>query len=105
MSDYSKLLRKKLFSIISQMSKTKEDFVENPGVDFTRERKFGFTTIIKFLLTIDGGSIDKELLSFFDFNESLPTSSAFVQQRKKLLPSSFLYLLKKFLPSNSEMKT
>ncbi len=40
-----------------------------------------------------GATMSKELLDFFDFNKNTPSVSAFTQQRSKVLPEAFEYLL------------
>ena len=44
--------------------------------------------------------MSKELLDFFDFNKNTPSVSAFTQQRSKVLPEAFEYLLKSFTDDN-----
>jgi hypothetical protein len=102
---YSTQLKSKFFDIVDEMAKSPSPFVITPGKDFTRKRKLDFATMLKFLLTMNGNSIDKELLDFFNYDESTATSSAFVQQRKKIKVSAFLYLLKHFVACKEEFKT
>ena len=83
-------------SLIHEMSQTPDLFVKNPGKDFTRNRKLPMETMLKLLISIGGGSLAKELLAFHDFNPSTATTSAFIQQREKLLPRAFEFLLRKF---------
>ncbi|MDF1618813.1 IS4 family transposase [Petrocella sp. FN5] len=103
--NYSNQLKMKLFDIMDEMASAPSPFVVNPNKDFTRKRKLDFATMLKFLLTMNGNSIDKELLEFFDYDESTATCSAFVQQRKKIKISAFLFLLKRFVACKSEFKT
>ena len=51
------------------------------------------------------GSVDKELLEFFDYDIGTVTSSAFIQKRSKVLPAVFSTLLKEFTHSFKEYKT
>lgn len=92
-------------SIIDDMSSRKEEFVRNPYKDFTRNRKFLFDDIIKIILSMGGGSINRELMQYFNFNPDIATSSAFVQQRDKLLPKAFQFLLHQFTHSFRNDKT
>lgn len=59
MANYSIFVKEKLMSIISDMASRKEEFVKNPGKDFTRNRKLSFEEIIKFMLAMGGGSLNK----------------------------------------------
>jgi hypothetical protein len=52
-----------------------------------------------------GNSIYKELLELQGYDENTATSSAFVQQRDKLLPCIFEFLLHEFTQSNTSLKT
>jgi hypothetical protein len=60
---------------------------------FSRERKIGFCDVVKFVLSMQKESIDKELLKFFDYQEDIPSRSALFQQRKKITPEAFRQLL------------
>ncbi len=93
---YAKQLKTKLNKIISGMESNSESFVRNPKRDFTRKRKLDFTTIIKMIIGMGGDSLSKEIIEFFNYNEGVVTTSAFVQQREKILPLAFEYLLKEF---------
>jgi hypothetical protein len=46
-----------------------------------------------------GSSLDRELLEMFDFSDSLPTKSAFVQSRNKILPEAFSHVFHTFTDS------
>ena len=99
MASHSKTVKQKLMRIISDMALNKDSFVNNPGKDFTRNRKLSFEDLIGFILSMGGGSINKELLNHFGFNTDVVSASAFAQQRDKLLPEAFKYLLHKFTQS------
>lgn len=71
-------------------------FVRNPGRDITRKRKLDFETMLQCLITMESGSLQKELLENFNFDLNTPTASAFVQQREKILPEAFEFLFQSF---------
>ena len=96
---HSEKVKRKLMKIISDMASNKDSFVNNPGKDFTRNRKLSFEDLIKFILSMGGGSINKELLNHFGFNTNVVSASAYTQQRDKLLPEAFKYLLYEFTQS------
>lgn len=102
---YSKHLKKNLFSIIDDMSKKPGLFVKNPNVDFTRKRKLDFKTFMHLSLSMESGSIRRELLKYFKFNQNVVTPSAYVQQRSKLLPEAFDYLFHEFVKTVAADKT
>lgn len=94
--NFSETVKSALKDIISEMSLNLSGFVNNPDKDFTRERKMGFCQTISFLLSMESGNINHELLKTFRFDADTPTCSAFCQQREKLKTDAFQYLIKKF---------
>lgn len=78
-----------LDSNINEVISHPDLYCVNPGKDFTRHRKISMKTTIQSLLTIGGKSLKKELLNAYKFSSALPSASAFVQQRSKLLPTAF----------------
>ena len=105
MIKYSKIVKNKLTSIIKEMGESPETFVKNPNKDFTRNRKLTFEYVINLLLSMGGNSIYKELLEYFKYDVETSTSSAFVQQRSKILPAALEYLFKAFTNSFDNYKT
>ena len=86
-----------LWAIVDNMACNIAQFVKNPGKDFTRDRKLGFVQLIRFLLCMESGCINHELLKYFYFlPDEVPTASAFIQQRAKLLPETFRHILRQF---------
>lgn len=97
-------IKGKLLSIIKEMSATPESFVKNPGQDFTRKRKLSFETMMRLLLGMGGGSLQAELLEHSGYDPDTATSSAFIQQRDKLLPFALEFVLHEFTLSFSDMQ-
>lgn len=60
---------------------------------------------VKATLLLGSGSIDKELLEYFDYDNDTVTGSAFTQQRDKISPSVFKSLLKQFTHNFNHYKT
>lgn len=88
------------------MAANREQYVKNPGVDFTRDRKLPFEMVIKLVLSMKGNTLNKELYDFFGRNpEEIVTSSAFIQQRDKLNEDVFVDLFHRFNQSMTDMKT
>ena len=54
---------------------------------------------------MDGNSIYKELLNHSEFSPNIATSSAFVQQRNKILPFAFEFLFHEFNQAVKKLKT
>lgn len=104
MKDYPSQVKEKLLSLIDEVSKMRSLFVKNPDKDFTRQRKLPFETIIKFLIEMGGNSIYKELLESQGYDANTATTSAFIQQRDKILPAAFEFLLHEFTLSHANIK-
>lgn len=86
-----------LWAIVDIMALNPDRFVKNPGKDFSRERKLGFVQMLRLCICMESGCIGHELLKYFFFNpDELPTVSAFIQQRAKLLHEAFYHLLRQF---------
>lgn len=84
-----------------------QDFVMHPNKDCIRNRKLGFVDFIKFTLSLGAKSTNNELLTYFQYNQNTPTPSAYNQQKAKIKPEAFKYLLDKFteiLPQSREYK-
>jgi len=96
MDNSSLAVKERIMSIIADMASKKEEFVKAPGKDFTRKRKLSFEDTIILMLSMGGGSLNKELIEYFNYDLNIATSSAFIQQRDKLLTETFKYLLYEF---------
>jgi hypothetical protein len=105
MNDYPKTIKSTLTSLINEISESPALFVTTPEKDFTRKRKLPMETVIQLLISMGGNSIYKELLESQGYDEKTATTSAFVQQREKILPWTFEFLLHEFTQSYSKIKT
>jgi hypothetical protein len=105
MNKYPNTIKEALSSRIREMAENPMLFVKNPGKDFTRDRKLPFETVVNLLISMGGNSIYKELLESQGYDVNTATSSAFVQQREKILPCAFEYLLHEFTSSHTAIKT
>ena len=100
------IIRKKLMDTISDMKQHPEEFVMNPGRDFTRNRRLPFEDTILLTMSMQTSSLDGEIANFWfarhpensDASNPLycPTKSAFVHQRGKLTEKTFPELLRRF---------
>ena len=96
MGQYAKQLKNKLLKIIRQMADDPSQWVRNPDKDFIRKRKLDFKKMMHLIISLESGSLNHELLKFFEYDSAVPTNSAFYQQRSKLSVSAFRHLLKEF---------
>ena len=80
-------------------------YSEEPGKNFTRERKLPAFTLVQLLLNMEGNSLNSEIFNNFPNPTERMTASAFVQQRDKLKPEAFKALLHEFNGTFSAPKT
>ncbi len=78
------------------MDQHREDFYRRPGIDFTRDRKIPFDTLLHFQISMESGSVSHELPKYFNFNVQVPSLSSFYQQRAKLSDDVFQTLFYSF---------
>ena len=64
MGNYINNVKRSLFSCIREMSTMPWLFVKNPETDFTRKKKLDFETFMKLFISMEGRSVDNELLDF-----------------------------------------
>lgn len=93
---FAQQVKDKLVSLIQEMATVPWLFSKNPESDFSRTRKLGFESPIRFILSMESGSLQKELLEYCEFSQNTPSASAFSQQRNKLLPETFQFLFHNF---------
>jgi hypothetical protein len=104
MNSYANSLKQTLTSLIREMSDAPAPYVKNPDKDFTRKKKLPFETVMQLLISMGGNSIYKELLESQGYNVNTATTSAFVQQRNKILPSAVEFLFHAFTHSYTDNK-
>ena len=93
-----------LTSAIGGMEKTTMLYVKNPEKDFTRTRKLPFATMVKQIICMGGHTLTKEIMDTYGYDPDSATSSAFVQQREKILPQAFEFLLHDFTATCANIK-
>ena len=86
-------VKKSLLKTISSMVNDRSSFVRHPGVDFSRQRKCSFKDLILCLLTMEDGSLNREMRRFFPQSDTVISNSAFCQQRAKLNDQALPFLL------------
>lgn len=102
---FAEHVKNELLSLIKKMASVSWLFAKNPFIDFSRKRKLDFETTIQCILSMESGSLQKELLEFFSFDSQTPSASAFNQQRNKLLPETFEFLFHEFNSRFPEERT
>ena len=96
MNRNSQELKELLLGLIYKQKQDLTGLVVNPDKDFSRNRKIPYENMILSLLTLEGASLSNELLRQFGCNATTATTSAFVQQRKKILPAALETLFHDF---------
>lgn len=92
----SVVVKNTLFNLIDEMEHYRWLFVKNPASDFTRVKKWSFSEVLKFMISMQGNSLKIELFNYFDFRDDSPTNSSFNQRRAQILPEAFEFLFKEF---------
>ena len=99
-------IKKSLLKTINSMSRDIELFVKRPGMDFSRNRKCSFHSILTCILSMESHSLNREIRKFFNsIKAPIPTKSAFIQQRDKFNDYVFPYLFSSFNDSAPFKKT
>ena len=94
--DYATKIKNQLFTIVDEMNLYRWLFVTNPNKDFTRKKKWSFSEMMKFIISMEGKSLKDELHEYFDYNYETPSNSSFNQRRAQILPEAFEFLFKEF---------
>lgn len=104
MNIYSVSLKNKLKGIIQDMASVPWLFSKCPEKNFLRNRKLNFETLINMILSMGSQNLNHELMSYFGYHPSTASTSAFIQQREKILPAAFEFLLSEFTNSFDDLK-
>lgn len=91
-----------LLASIHEIAANPEEYVLQPGKDFTRNRKIGMSDLLLSLLTMEADCMQEEIYRYYGRTTDAPTKSAFYKQRKKLkddAPASLLHSFNGKLPT------
>ena len=105
MEKRSETVKKALDSAIDTIIRDKANYVNNPEKDFTRNRKASMKDIMKLILSMEGGSLNKEMYNYAQTTGISLTPAAFVQQRSKISSSAFYALFHLFNATCCDKKT
>ena len=94
--NYSTFIKEKLVSLINEMNQYHWLFTRNAEKDFSRIKKWSFSEIMRFIISMEGKSLKDELLEHFNFSVDTPTNSSFNQRRAQILPEAFEFLFREF---------
>ena len=93
---FAEQVKDNLLQIISEMSTHLADFSKNPGIDFSRNRKLNFSSLLHLIISMEAGTVKDELLKHFSYDSHTVSNSAFSQQRAKLSDNELPYLFHEF---------
>lgn len=93
---FLKLLKSTFDKCITDLETSRYLFFENPGTDFSRNRKITFCDYVLSMIQMQSKFLPNEVLDYFGHTMNAPTKSAFVQQRDKFLPEGWDYLFHSF---------
>lgn len=96
MNEYADSIKEKLNIVLNEICEHSRIYINNPDKNFTRKRKLDFKEMLNILLSMGGNSLKIELMKYFSYDVQAATSSAFVQQRSKILPKALEVLFRKF---------
>ena len=100
-----KRIHKNLNEAISVIDNNKQLYVKNAAKDFTRKRKLTCRDTIEFILSMEGGSLKKELHEICNIRKKSLTASAFIQQRSKISSRAFEDILRHFNLMSDDKRT
>ncbi len=98
MSTFPETVKSTLQSIINDLLKSPKEYARNPAADFTRNNGLlPVNKLIHLILGMRKDTIATELRKYFGaVPNAIPTASAFVQQRGKLLPKALETIFRRF---------
>ena len=97
-----KTIKRTLKNCVKEISAHPELYCKNPERDFTRKRKLPLEQVVKSVLSMTGKSLRGELMDYFGLSLSMPTVSAFIQQRNKVTHHAFETLFHTFTDTIDE---
>ena len=99
-----KRIKAALNKSIKTVCQSSSKYCRNPEKDFTRRKKLPMDKVIKTVLGFSSKSLSNEIIDVFSGDTEMPSASAFVQQRAKILPSAFEEVFKQFTNSINTIK-
>lgn len=103
--DFPSIIRRRLDTAIQYVDDKKEHYVTNPGKDFSRNRKLGMGDAIGLLISMSGGTLQRELYRYAAAGGVDISPSAFCQSRAKISPKAFETVFRRFNMMCNDKKT
>lgn len=98
-------IRNALIESIHALDQVRSFFCVNPNTDFTRNCTLSFSKVVQTILGFGSSTVFGELSEQLGNAPNIPTKSAFIISRQKILPDAFSFLFHKFMARFSHFKT
>lgn len=99
-----KRIKAALNKSIKAVCQSPSQYCRNPEKDFTGKKKLPMDKVIKTVLGFSSKSLSNEIIDVFSGDNEMPSASAFVQQRSKILSTAFVDVFRRFTNSVDHMK-
>ena len=98
-------IRNALTESIQALNQVRSFFCVNPNTDFSRNCTLSFPKVVQTILGFGNSTVFGELSEQLGNDPSIPTKSAFIISRQKILPDAFHFLFHEFMSRFSHFKT
>lgn len=86
---FSEEVKTTLWDLIDGMALNKSNYVVHPSKDFSRKKKWDFSTLMKFIISMESQSLKNELHKYFGYTTECSTNASFNQRRAQISPDAF----------------
>lgn len=105
MNNFPTEVKEKLNSLIDTLSDISWLYSTDPKRNFTRKGKLSFADTMKLIIAMEGGTVNEEIMEFFNYNlDTTPSQSAFNQQRSHIKFEAFQQLFQDFVAAYPSKK-
>ena len=93
---FSEEVRTTLWNLIDKMSLKSSEFTVHPDKDFTRKKKWDFSSPMNFIIFMESQSLKNELHKYFGYTTECPSTASFNQRRAQIRAEAFQSLYESF---------
>ena len=87
--NFSEEVKTTLWDLIDGMALNKSNYVVHPSKDFSRKKKWDFSTLMKFIISMESQSLKNDLHKYFGYTTKCSTNASFNQRRAQISPDAF----------------
>lgn len=102
---FSEEVKTTLWNLIDEMSLKASEFTVHPEKDFSRKKKWDFSTRMKFIISMESQSLKNELHKYFAYTTDCPSTASFNQRRSQIRTEAFQSLFESFTAEYSSNTT